>query len=423
VQTTWERTRAKQLLFSRHRPEQTPLYRVIHHHRDELERCWEQRFEERYGALRECVLEAFDSYLSCGILLHGCARAYCESCKHSELIAFSCKRRGLCPSCDAKRALIFAENLHENVLGPHPVRHLVFSLPKRLRVYFKYDRKLTKLLYRAAWDSWLALTGEQPGRTGMFAALHTAGDLLHFHPHIHAMALDGTLDESGTFHQLTELDIEALHDSFQRNVFNALLKAELIDQDVVDNMNTWEHSGFNVWSGEPFTDPDTRRFLGRYLKKSPISLERMSVEANGKINIIRKGDDFDETRSFDPLEFLAELSSHIPNVWEQTSRYYGVFAARTRGATVAKVVSPLPVPQEPKPVVSKYWATWIKKIYNVDPLECPKCGGQMKVVAFIHDPREIAAIAKNRGIQPYRAPPPLRSARPQEPTVIPVWDS
>ncbi len=48
--------------------------------------------------------------------LWGCARAYCANCQHSELIAFSCKRRSLCPSCDAKRSLLFAEHLHQNIL-------------------------------------------------------------------------------------------------------------------------------------------------------------------------------------------------------------------------------------------------------------------------------------------------------------------
>jgi hypothetical protein len=434
VQTTWERTRKKQSIFTRHQPEETPLYRVIYHYRDGLERCWEERFEDKYGKLRECVLEAFDSYLNCGILLHGCARAYCGNCKHSELIAFSCKRRGLCPSCDAKRALIFAENLHENVLGVNPVRHLVFSLPKRLRVYFKYNRKLTKLLYKAAWDAWSVVTGNLPGKTGMIAALHSAGDLLHFHPHIHSIAIDGTVDENGVFHQLTELDIKKLHDLFQQNVFNALLQKELITQDVVDNMLSWEHSGFNVWSGEPFTDPDTRRFLGRYLKKSPVSLERMSIRDDGKIGITRKTDDFDETRLFDPLEFLAELSSHIPNIWEQTTRYFGIFAARTRGSHATKKLKLkndttllLDQPVEPIPPASKYWATWIKKIYNVDPLLCPKCQAQMRIVAFLHDPKEISAIAKNRGIQMYRAPPPLTASTKAankilENTIVPIWD-
>ncbi len=95
MQTTWEKNREKQLVFTRHRPEETPLYWVIYHHKDELERCWEERSEDKYGKLQDCVLEAFDSYLNCVILLHGCARAYFENCKHSELIAFSCKGQRL----------------------------------------------------------------------------------------------------------------------------------------------------------------------------------------------------------------------------------------------------------------------------------------------------------------------------------------
>ena len=136
MQTRWEKSKQKQLGYSRRRSEETPLYRVIYHYRDELEQKWEEFFQDRYGALRREVLEAFDAYLNCGRLLQGCARAYCEKCGHSELIAFSCKRRGLCPSCDTKRGLIFAENLHENIIGAHPLRHLVFTIPKRLRIYF-----------------------------------------------------------------------------------------------------------------------------------------------------------------------------------------------------------------------------------------------------------------------------------------------
>jgi hypothetical protein len=160
----------------------------------------------------------------------------------------------------------------------------------------------------------------------------------------------------------------------------------------------------------------------------------MSIRDDGKIGITRKTDDFDETRLFDPLEFLAELSSHIPNIWEQTTRYFGIFAARTRGSHATKKLKLkndttllLDQPVEPIPPASKYWATWIKKIYNVDPLLCPKCQAQMRIVAFLHDPKEISAIAKNRGIQMYRAPPPLTASTKAankilENTIVPIWD-
>ena len=70
--------------------------------RSELEYCWSECFEHSYGCFRDEVKEAFDDFLDCGILLHGCARAVCEECHHSELIPFSCKRRFVCSSCDAK---------------------------------------------------------------------------------------------------------------------------------------------------------------------------------------------------------------------------------------------------------------------------------------------------------------------------------
>ena len=116
-------------------------------------------------------------FLNCGVHRHGCARARCENCNHSILIAFSCKRRGLCPSCQAKRGVLFAEHLHENVLLEEGHRHLIFSLPKRLRVYFRFDRSLFQLLYRAAWQSWSEYVDEQlpTGRTGAVMALHSAG--------------------------------------------------------------------------------------------------------------------------------------------------------------------------------------------------------------------------------------------------------
>ena len=241
MEPAWERSRKKQLRYARRRPEQTPLYRVIYHYRDEFERRWEEVFQEKYGALRHEVLEAFDSSLNCGILAHGCARACCERCGHSELIAFSCKRRGVCPSCDAKRSHIFAEHLERNVLLKELHRHLVFTIPKRLRVYFRFNRKLTKLLYDAAWETWNEyLRGKLPGVTpGMATALHTGGDLLHFHPHIHAVALDGGVDGAGSFHRLPECDTAELEARFAKKVLSALYRENLITDEVIENMRSW----------------------------------------------------------------------------------------------------------------------------------------------------------------------------------------
>ncbi|MGH8583756.1 MAG: transposase zinc-binding domain-containing protein [Gammaproteobacteria bacterium] len=58
---------------------------------------------ETEAGLPEFVKEEFDAFLECGILAHGFLRLRCVDCAHEKLVAFSCKRRGFCPSCGARR--------------------------------------------------------------------------------------------------------------------------------------------------------------------------------------------------------------------------------------------------------------------------------------------------------------------------------
>jgi hypothetical protein len=175
---SWERAKAKLQHYRQRQPEDTPLYRIVYHGRDELPRVWEERFEPTYGALRDEVLETFDEYLNCGLLQHGAARVYCDTCKHSLLVAFSCKKRGLCPSCNAKRAVKFGEHLYDSVLERVPHRHCGFTLPKRLRVYFRYDRSLSNILFQAAATTVQEVLGSDTETPALVLTLQTAGEAL-----------------------------------------------------------------------------------------------------------------------------------------------------------------------------------------------------------------------------------------------------
>jgi hypothetical protein len=73
----------------------------------------------------------FARYLECGVLAHGFARVRCESCKDELLVAFSCKGRGVCPSCNAKRAHVTAVHLVERVLPRVPYLRALFALQRR----------------------------------------------------------------------------------------------------------------------------------------------------------------------------------------------------------------------------------------------------------------------------------------------------
>ena len=72
--------------------------------------------------------ELYD-YLQCGILAHGFVRLGCDTCKHEMLLAFSCKRRGFCPSCAGRRMAQTAARLVEQVIPWVPTRQWVVSVP------------------------------------------------------------------------------------------------------------------------------------------------------------------------------------------------------------------------------------------------------------------------------------------------------
>lgn len=411
----WERARTHSQQYSRRNPTEQTLYRVVYHYRQELEYCWFERFEYKYGCLRDEVKEAFDGFLDCGILLHGCARAVCEDCGHSELIPFSCKKKYICGSCDAKRALLFGEHLHENVLLSEPHVHQVFSIPKIIRPRFKFNRSLLHLLFQAAWNSWKELVDDElPGCTpASVMSLHSAGELLTWHPHLHALTLYGGIDKNDKFYPIESVDDEYLTNCFSRNLLNALLKADEVDQNTIDLIRGWEHSGFHVFTGEPIggDDVEARQFIGRYLKKSAVLNSRLELIESGDSPIVRvhkKTSDSEIFKDFEPLEFLAELAQHVPARREQTVRYLGKYSARSRGAKRLAMDFAGPLPEwDPPPKPSQSWARCMAKTFEIDPLACPKCSGVMQIKSFIFDAKEITRIADNLGAPTWRAPPPL----------------
>lgn len=86
--------------------------------------------------LPDYVSREFEDYLKCGRLEHGFLRVRCESCHHEKLVAFSCKRRGFCPSFGARRMADSAAHLVDEVLPKRPIRQWVLSVPFPLRYLF-----------------------------------------------------------------------------------------------------------------------------------------------------------------------------------------------------------------------------------------------------------------------------------------------
>ena len=106
-----------------------------------------EQAEAAAGAdLPQFVRDEFDAFLDCGILAHGFLRLRCDDCGHDKLAAFSCKRRGFCPSCGARRMAQTAAHLVDHVIPRVPVRQWVrvcqVRLPIPLRLLLAAQPKL-----------------------------------------------------------------------------------------------------------------------------------------------------------------------------------------------------------------------------------------------------------------------------------------
>jgi hypothetical protein len=117
-----------------------------------------------------------------------------------------------------------------------------------------------------------------------------------------------------------------------------------------------------------------------------LSLERLSFsEKEGRV-CYRYGKDAQEMERMDYLEFIARVTSHIPDKGQVTVRYFGLYANAHRGKVRKASLGLFPlrmVEEELRPVLSKGWAEMIRKVYEVDPMVCPQCGGKMKIIAFL----------------------------------------
>jgi len=162
---------------SRRMPE-TSFYQLVDKYFDEFKRVYPRRYRSDFGPWRSVVDEVVEKFLRCGVVDYGFARVRCKECNHEMFVSFSCKRRGFCPSCHQKRTLNLANHLVENVFADVAHRQYVFTIPKRFRLYFRYNRDLLSELARCAWravrDVYGFVLGEEY-MPGMVATIQTFG--------------------------------------------------------------------------------------------------------------------------------------------------------------------------------------------------------------------------------------------------------
>jgi hypothetical protein len=184
----------------------------------------------------------------------------------------------------------------------------------------------------------------------------------------------------------------------------------------------WRYSGFSVHhqvcvSAE---DAEGRKKLARYMLRAPMSLAKMTYDAKSGSVLYRSKMHAGLKRNFQVMEgaeWLELLLRHIPDRYEHLVRYCGWYANRSRGerakaGTACKVAAIAENLSDLAARAKAAWAKLIRKVYEVDPLECPKCKGPMRVTALIEEPELVRHILAHLGLWDPEPPRAFERAPP-----------
>lgn len=428
-------------------PERTTFYQLVDQFFPRYVEVYDERFEPRCGSLRPVVPRTVAAFLDCGCLKNGFARLRCGSCGGEHLLAFSCSTRNFCPSCQAKRSALFAERLAEEVLAAVPHRHVVLTMPKALRGLFERDRNLLGLLSRAGYDvvreALAESAGEAVGVPGVISSIQTFSAYTRFHPHLHLLVAEGLFTPDGGFQAVAWCDEDRLEERFRRRVLSALEEAERLSPETRERLLAWEHSGFSVYGRQVLApdDPAQIAHLLRYLTRAPWRTDGARLDAEGRVRVLTPPDPTSgqTVLVLDPLEWMHAVVTQIPDSGLHLTRSYGAYSNRLRkqwahlraspGASDGSQSSscatgesegPSADPPESEFVKKRKasWARLLRKILEVDPFACPRCGETMKIVAVITEPgvidRILRHVAEHGGsdVHEQRGPPQDRAAVP-----------
>ena len=180
---------AKGVRYQRHCPEQTLLYQIVERYYPELSELMARQGKR----LPKYIEQEFEDFLKCGRLEYGFLRLRCDTCKQERLLAFSCKRRGFCPSCGARRMAESAALLVDEVLPQRAMRQWVLSVPYQLRFLFAYQPKVMSQVLGIVYRAITTYITQQAGytkvssNTGAVTFIQRFGGAVNLNIHFHML--------------------------------------------------------------------------------------------------------------------------------------------------------------------------------------------------------------------------------------------
>ncbi len=348
-----------------HRPEVADVFRT-----------YEKEFFAKWGhVLSPQQRKAFAAIRDCRTAALGGHVEYveqCDTCGHLVNAYNSCRDRH-CPKCQASaRAKWLASRQTE--LLPVPYFHIVFTLPQQIGgLALQNAREIYNILFRAASETLLTIAAD-PKRlgaaVGFLAVLHTWGQNLHLHPHLHCVVPGGGISPDGAEwigcrKQSFFLPVQVLGSRF-RNVFLTYLREAFEDGRLKFHgemaafarpgtfaalCNRMKRIKWVVHAKAPFGGPEqVLKYLARYTHRVAISNSRILSIADGKVTFLWK--DYADASKVKPMtlnavEFIRRFLLHILPAGFVRIRQFGFLANRARREKLALCRALLGAPSAP----------------------------------------------------------------------------
>jgi len=346
---------------------------------------------------------------SLGYHLYACPD---KACAHKNMQYHSCRNRH-CPHCGNSKKEDWVQ-ARMNELLPCKYYHVVFTLPHELNSLVMGNRKLLfNLLFEASAYTLNVFARDRKymdAQTGTISVLHTWGQQLNFHPHVHCIVTGGgwqhhnnkwAVGKKCRYKILFPVDamVKVYRAMFLRRLTELKNSGTLkLSEDMKTNWYNFNQSlkqkEWVVYAKEPFGGAaQVVEYLGRYTHKVAISNNRIKqVGDDGTVAFNYK--DYADNDKVKPMtlpatEFIRRFGQHILPKYFCKIRSYGLYGNHKRHARVNMVLKALNLPQHPTPSQVPWHVKFMER-YGSDPLLCPCCKkAQMLLVQIVYNRRGV----------------------------------
>jgi len=364
---------------------------------------WKDYYSRHSGEIKEYQKKVVERFIKCGDPKEGYALVECPNCGESYFIPFSCKSR-TCSSCEEKRIIEWSDWLCEEVLLPVNHRHITWTIPSELNKYFIDNIWLLKQFMKTADDiaKYYYCT---KGKAGIITALHTAGSRITVNVHAHMLLTEcqiknGFLEEGKTLEEgveegkvlpLPSVPFRQINHLWRNKILALLCNTGNLDKNYEAELKKKYPKGFIVYHTAKSTsnNPEEAKRIASYLLRPPVQKSKIirydqkqkKVTIRYKCGVDGCFKNIYKHESMDTDEFIRRTIQHILSYHIQKIRYIGLYSQKFRGMQNKRMGI-----ETKKNTRNNYRVKWrklIKRIFQIDPMECMQCGKQMKIKKII----------------------------------------